>query len=106
MGTLAITIFPGGRPSAPYRHAESHQLTRCIQAQRSRCSQADPVLESWRTTDDLGNSQCAEEPPVARVARPEHGRPNWLPGAASSGPQDTFRGAIPGLSPWPEGVRP
>src|SRR5664280_187348 len=33
MGTLAITIFPGGRPSAPYRHAESHQFTRCIQAQ-------------------------------------------------------------------------
>src|SRR5664279_4056863 len=33
MGTLAITIFPGGRPSAPYRHAESHQFTRCIQAE-------------------------------------------------------------------------
>ena len=35
MGTLAITIFPGGRPSAPYRHAESHQFTRCIEAELS-----------------------------------------------------------------------
>ena len=33
MGNSAITIFPGGRPSAPYRHAESHQFTRCIQAE-------------------------------------------------------------------------
>src|SRR5664279_4292640 len=32
MGTLAITIFPGEGPSAPYRHAELHQFTRCIQA--------------------------------------------------------------------------
>ncbi len=33
MGTLAITIFPDQGPSAPYRHAELHQFTRCIQAQ-------------------------------------------------------------------------
>src|SRR5664279_1288052 len=33
MGTLAITIFPDQGPSAPYRHAESHQFTRCIQAE-------------------------------------------------------------------------
>src|SRR5664280_2634945 len=40
MGTLAITIFPGGRPSAPYRHAESHQFTRCIQAEVAFCGHA------------------------------------------------------------------
>src|SRR5664279_3397904 len=34
MGTLAITIFPDQGPSAPYRHAELHQFTRCIQAEQ------------------------------------------------------------------------
>src|SRR5664279_1946546 len=34
MGTFAITIFPDQGPSAPYRHAELHQFTRCIQVQR------------------------------------------------------------------------
>src|SRR5664279_3270398 len=44
MGTLAITIFPGGRPSAPYRHAESHQFTRCIQAESPGLAAAIAVL--------------------------------------------------------------
>src|SRR5664279_3967494 len=50
MGTLAITIFPDQGPSAPYRHAELHQFTRCIQTEGVRRELS--VL--WRAEDVAG----------------------------------------------------
>src|SRR5664279_6551131 len=60
MGTLAITIFPGGRPSAPYRHAESHQFTRCIQVERPPVWTDHSELAGWcRDVDSVPQMGCA-----------------------------------------------
>src|SRR5664280_178500 len=61
MGTLAITIFPGGRPSAPYRHAESHQFTRCIQAEGSWLSSDPPFAAEYAREQDDDHNQIHTE---------------------------------------------
>ena len=65
MGTLAITIFPGGRPSAPYRHAESHQFTRCIQvehltAYEAACAAGDGGGGAYLREQGLYSSQITQ----------------------------------------------
>src|SRR5664279_4083801 len=52
MGTLAITIFPDQGPSAPYRHAESHQFTRCIQALRMALDLASNCHQAYLDAND------------------------------------------------------
>src|SRR5664280_683535 len=80
MGTLAITIFPGGRPSAPYRHAESHQFTRCIQAQRNRPLLLQGTLTTFRRRCGKPTCRCAagepHESPALRFT--EDGRTKTL----------------------------
>ena len=66
MGTLAIIIFPGGRPSAPYRHAESHQFTRCIQAQAFAAG--DTTTTAADTTTSAAASTTSADPTTADVS--------------------------------------